>query len=256
MSVQAMAWGIEQQVVTEPLARLTLLCICNYAGADGDSIFPSIKRLTGDTGLSESTVRRKIQELVTAGLLFRSDPALVAAKIKRADRRPTCYRIRMNGVSGTGCHRDTPSVNGVSQKAPRGVTQSPTGCQSLTPDPSGSVRIHHSKKAEGCQILTPEPSGEQSALCAFWEKARRLENSIGTSNPLTSIGVVPRAKPVGVEERNQTQDSAHPFSIGVIPEPRMITAGACAVALPLEEPVDDGWCECERDDCVKCCPPF
>ncbi|MEC4511796.1 helix-turn-helix domain-containing protein, partial [Klebsiella pneumoniae] len=60
MSVQAMTWAIEQQDVREPNARHVLLCLANYADADGKAAFPSTARLEADTGLSESTIRRKL----------------------------------------------------------------------------------------------------------------------------------------------------------------------------------------------------
>lgn len=131
LSIQAMAWAIEQQEVTEPSTRLLLICLCNYADPTGDSIYPSIKRLSRDTGLSERAVQYQINKLKKAGVLYQSNPAIAAAKISRADKRPNCYRIFMTGR------------NPLHPAQSRGATKDKTGCnlkqngvQPIAPDPS------------------------------------------------------------------------------------------------------------------------
>lgn len=153
MSVQAMTWAIEQQDVREPNARHVLLCLANYADADGKAAFPSTARLEADTGLSESTIRRKLDLLEEMGLIEEGNQAVVAAYIERGDRRPVCYDMVMKkrGVSvtpggergvtvtGTGCHGD---ANGVSPTTSRGVT--------VTPNPS--LTINKPSKNRSCAI--------------------------------------------------------------------------------------------------------
>jgi hypothetical protein len=90
-----MAWAIEQQEITEPSGRLVLICLCNYADAGGDSIFPSLHRLSQDTGLGERALRYQLRKLEKAAVLYRSNPAIAAAKIKRKDRLPICYRVNI-----------------------------------------------------------------------------------------------------------------------------------------------------------------
>jgi len=65
--------------------------------------FPAVNTLAEDTGLSESTVRRKLQELEELELVNRGNQAIAAAHIERADRRPIVYDLHSNG-----CHRATP----------------------------------------------------------------------------------------------------------------------------------------------------
>jgi len=133
MSVQAMAWALKQQVETHPEARHVLLCLANYASADGTSAFPSIATLVSDTGLSESTVRRNLHRLLATGLIEKDSQAIVAARIERADRRPVCYRIV---IQTRGVPLTPRAEHGVSDTSPRGVRGASTGCQALTPDPS------------------------------------------------------------------------------------------------------------------------
>lgn len=138
-----MAWAIEQQVVTEAHARHVLLCLANYADNSGKAAFPSTATLMQDTGMSESTIRRKLDVLEQAGLIVKGNQKVVAAYIARGDRRPVCYDMAMKksrGVSltgrdergvtetGTGCQ---PDANGVSAECERGVT--------VTPNPSLTV---------------------------------------------------------------------------------------------------------------------
>lgn len=130
-----MAWAIEQQEVTEPSSRFVLLCLCNYADVTGDAIFPSVARLSRDTGLGRRAVQYQLRKLEKSGILIRSNPAIAAAKVSRSDRRPACYRIVLTGRNPL--HLDDsrgaiPYFTGRNEK--------PHGVQSVAPDPKRSVR--------------------------------------------------------------------------------------------------------------------
>jgi hypothetical protein len=56
--------------VGDPAAKLVLIALCDNAGGpDDDLAWPSIATLMRRTELSESTVRRKLQYLVSRGQL-------------------------------------------------------------------------------------------------------------------------------------------------------------------------------------------
>ncbi|QTO49448.1 helix-turn-helix domain-containing protein [Burkholderia latens] len=153
MSVQAMTWAIEQQDIRDATARHVLLCLANYADADGKAAFPSTSRLEADTGLSESTIRRKLDVLEELGLIQKGNQAIVAAYIDRGDRRPVCYDMVMKKrgvvvtpgdergvtVTGTGCHGD---ADGVSLTSERGVT--------VTPNPSLTINKPSKNRSRSC----------------------------------------------------------------------------------------------------------
>lgn len=153
MSVQAMTWAIEQQDIRDATARHVLLCLANYADADGKAAFPSTSRLESDTGLSESTIRRKLDVLEALGLIQKGNQAIVAVYIDRGDRRPVCYDMVMKKrgvvvtpgdergvtVTGTGCHGD---ANGVSLTSERGVT--------VTPNPSLTINKPSMNRSRSC----------------------------------------------------------------------------------------------------------
>jgi len=63
--------------------------LADHAGPGGAGAFPSVRTLIRCAGLSERTVRTCLDRLEHGGLIRPCDPAVVAAKIKRADRRPT-----------------------------------------------------------------------------------------------------------------------------------------------------------------------
>lgn len=139
-----MAWAIEQQDVTDAHARHVLLCLANYADNSGKAAFPSAATLSDDTGLSESTIRRKLDLLEEMGLIVKGNQKIVAAYISRGDRRPVVYDMVMSkkrGVSVTGREDERgvtdeatgcqPRSNGVSAECERGVT--------VTPNPSLTV---------------------------------------------------------------------------------------------------------------------
>lgn len=167
MSVQAMTWAIEQQDIRDATARHVLLCLANYADADGKAAFPSTSRLEADTGLSESTIRRKLDVLEELGLIQKGNQAIVAAYIDRGDRRPVCYDmvIKKRGVvvtpgdgrgvtvTGTGCHGDG---NGVSLTSERGVT--------VTPNPSLTINKPSMKRSRSCDSKFDE---------AWWQYPKR-----------------------------------------------------------------------------------
>jgi hypothetical protein len=115
MSWQASAWAVEQQEVTHHVTRHVLLCLANYANADGRSAFPALLRLSRDTGLSERAIRSHLRELEKHALIRRGKPEVVAAHISRPDRRPICYDLLI----------------------PRGAQHSPRGSTGGTAEPNG-----------------------------------------------------------------------------------------------------------------------
>jgi hypothetical protein len=95
-----MAWAVEQQLVTDAPTRHVLLCLSNYASVDGRGCYPSTATLALDTGLSERTVRAKLDLLQAEGLIVLGNQALAVAYIARADRRPVVYDIVRPGSRG------------------------------------------------------------------------------------------------------------------------------------------------------------
>jgi hypothetical protein len=107
------AWAIEQQDVTEPVTRLVLICLANYAGSDGNAAYPSLLRLARDSGLSERAIRIHLRKLEAAALIRRGNQAFAAAQIERADRRPTVYNLV---ISRGASDAPRPSTGGTGER--------------------------------------------------------------------------------------------------------------------------------------------
>jgi hypothetical protein len=125
-----MSWALSRRDLgKDSSARHVLLCLANYAGTDGRGAFPSAKTLTDDTGLSERTVRLKLDLLEERGLIVRGNQALAAVYIDRHDRRPVVYDLLIKrGAAvapredGTGCSQQQ---NGVQPTTERGAATAP-----------------------------------------------------------------------------------------------------------------------------------
>ena len=95
MSVEAISWALNLAPVPadrggqpSSACKFVLVGLANHAGPDGTGAFPSVATLVRYTGLSERTVRTCLDRLAAAGIIAPCDPDIVAARIKRADRRP------------------------------------------------------------------------------------------------------------------------------------------------------------------------
>lgn len=131
-----MSWALAlpKASLENPAARHVLLCLANYAGSDGRGAFPSALTLSDDTGLSERTVRLKLDELEKAGFITEGNQAIAAAYIERRDRRPVVYDLQLKrGANAaprkergadnrTGC---SSQQNGVQENAERGAAAAP-----------------------------------------------------------------------------------------------------------------------------------
>lgn len=135
MSVQAMAWALSQQEVTESHSRHVLLCLANYADQSGRAAFPAVSSLALDTGLAPRTVQYRLRELESAGLIKRGNQAIAAAYISQRDRVPVCYDLDLSRGAqdaprtergarhdATGC---TPEHDGVHATTERGAQRAP-----------------------------------------------------------------------------------------------------------------------------------
>ena len=64
----------------------------------GTGAFPSVTTLVRYTGLSERTVRTCLDRLEATGIIRPCDPGIVAARIKRAGRRPQDWDLNLGMV--------------------------------------------------------------------------------------------------------------------------------------------------------------
>ena len=148
MSVQAMSWAMAQKQVNDSPSRHVLLCLANYAGADGRGAFPSAATLSADTGLSERTVRSRLDSLEQQGLIRRGNQAIAAAYIDRADRRPVCYDLSMER-GATDAPRSKPGATDAPREGERGASDDGNGVHPTTERGAGdapNTSLNHQEK--------------------------------------------------------------------------------------------------------------
>lgn len=121
MSLPAMVWSIEQHIVVDPTARHVLVCLASRAMAGGQAAFPSVETLQRDTCLSERTIRYKLDDLESLGVIRKGDQRIAAKFVRRADRTPTCYDLSIpiswlkawnEGRGAASAPRDAAGCNG------------------------------------------------------------------------------------------------------------------------------------------------
>lgn len=105
MSVEAISWALNLAPVPagrggqpSSACKFVLVGLANHAGPDGTCAFPAVRTLMRYTGLSERTVRACLGRLEAEGLIRPCDPAVVAARIKRADRRPNGWDLDLGRI--------------------------------------------------------------------------------------------------------------------------------------------------------------
>jgi hypothetical protein len=100
VSVEAIHWVLN----TAPIPRdrrdasslaMVLVSLANHADPDGRNAFPSVARLRQYTRLSERSIRYALRTLEDLGLVRPSNPDILAATIRRADRRPNGYDLAL-----------------------------------------------------------------------------------------------------------------------------------------------------------------
>jgi len=122
MSLHAINWAFHQ-TIGEPLAKLVLIALAEYANPDTGACYPSIASIAKKTECSESTVHRKIAYLVAKKLIIK-DTAYTARK-----QSSNHYELLYDGWTPP---KKQPT--GVSHGHPRGVTQTPGGVSHRHPN--------------------------------------------------------------------------------------------------------------------------
>ena len=180
-----MAWALQiaKTELTDPTARHVLLCLGNYASADGRGAYPSAKTLSEDTGLSERTIRYKLDALEVSGYIVRGNQALAAVYIERHDRRPVVYDLQLvRGANAaprskrgandvTGCNSEQ---NGVHPETERGAPAAPNtslnhqGTEQLQQREISDVIDEQNRTA-----LDAPDDRQRFAMFADWEPAEK-----------------------------------------------------------------------------------
>jgi hypothetical protein len=180
-----MSWALQIPTTTlsDSSARHVLLCLANYAGTDGRGAFPSAGTLSDDTGLSERTVRAKLELLRESGLIVQGNQALAAVYIERHDRRPVVYdlplkrganpapRSERGADNRTGCN---PQQSGVQISAERGAKSAPnTSLNHQLTEEQQQREISDGVAEQDRQALDAQDDRQRFAMFASWQPAAK-----------------------------------------------------------------------------------
>ncbi len=142
MSVEAINWAL-RQVTDEPVDKLILICLANYAGDDHSS-FPSRKKLAEVGMCSVDTVDRANKRLEARGLISKSERLHA-----RGGKASNCYTLNVDEVAARCGHVQPPAV--VAARVP-------------PPQPHDAPRVAASGRGQGSRTRCgyKEPSKEPS----------------------------------------------------------------------------------------------
>lgn len=157
MGVEAISWALTEAPIPRDRRdasslAIVLVGLANHAGPDGRNAFPAIATLSTYTRLSPRSVQYALRALEELGLIRVSDPDIVAAYIKRADRRPHGWDLVLKR-RGPTC--------GVVDNSASSVDKPGAEVQTLHPEQAHGVQ----RRRHGTQTATsrgantaPEPS--------------------------------------------------------------------------------------------------
>jgi len=81
-----------ERTLGSPTQKAVLLCLAEHANPDGEMSFPSVRRISLETELGESTVRKALSELRSRTLIFQAKPP--------CRHRPATYTVNLEALSG------------------------------------------------------------------------------------------------------------------------------------------------------------
>ena len=137
MSVEAISWALNDAAI--PADRrdasslaIVLVGLANHADPQGRNAFPAVATLVRYTRLSPRSVQYALRGLADLGLITPSDPEIVAAHLKRADRRPNGWDLAIHNTIHRVVHSQGDGVQVVHSEAGNGVQARPDGVQATT----------------------------------------------------------------------------------------------------------------------------
>lgn len=203
MSLEAITWALNHAPIPRDRRdasslAVVLLGLANHAGPDGCNAFPAVSTLVRYTRLSERSVQYALRALEELELISASDPTIVAAYVKRSDRRPRGWDL---AVHRTDQPVDNPQ-DGVQSLRPadqHGVQTRGHGVQTATargantaPEPSfNRPKNHPASSAPGGRSTVPPECGQCDARPGDPISAR----VIWTDKDRTSSTSCPRCAP-------------------------------------------------------------
>jgi Helix-turn-helix domain len=260
VSVEAISWALNLAPVPadrggqpSSACKFVLVGLANHAGPDGTGAFPSVATLLRYTGLSERTVRTCLDRLEAAGIIAPCDPDIVAARIKRADRRPQGWDLNLglvrDDLTNAGIvmlerqfRRSAPRLATVAQHGPDLQTG---GVQSPHPAPDNGEPVDN--LPDEVQQLHPAP-GTGCNQRSDGVQGTQPRGAVVAPEPPRESSMEPSAAPERAREAPLTGhagpgggDQASEF-FAALADAWLLTAGQRARLVPaVEAALNTGW---------------
>lgn len=127
MSIEVVAWALNEARVEDPGTAAVLVGLANHADPDGTNAWPSVDRLAYYARMSPRSVRRHLGKLIADGVIAVDEDTRVRDAKTRADQRPTVYRLLMDGKSRETYEERRDRQRRETEEALRGGTDCPGG---------------------------------------------------------------------------------------------------------------------------------
>jgi Helix-turn-helix domain len=259
VSVEAISWALNLAPVPadrggqpSSACKFVLVGLANHAGPDGTGAFPSVATLVRYTGLSERTVRTCLDRLEAAGIVSRCDPGIVAARIKRADRRPQGWNLNLRLVRDdlgdaaiAVLEHQFPGLGiRLAAAAPPGADGHSDGVHSPHPEFGNSEAVDN--RHDGVQQLHPEPGTGCNHRIDGVRQAHERGAAIAPK-PSKEPSMEPSAGPVNARQVPATADTAGGGQevgefFALLEDGWMLTADQRARLAPaVQAALDSGW---------------
>ena len=185
MSLRALTWAIYEigSTLKDASAYRVLLILADNANDEGRGAYPSASTIAEETGMSLRTVRNKLNDLETAGIIMRGDQAL--ADYLPANRRSVVWDLNLDvnrradsapqhtpATTTTRGAKSAPQTDGpdVQQGCNRGATDVQQGCSLSAHNPLNPINPINPREAareHDPATDTTQPTSREQAL-ADW----------------------------------------------------------------------------------------
>lgn len=185
MSLRALTWAIYEigSTLKDASAYRVLLILADNANDEGRGAYPSASTIAEETGMSLRTVRNKLNDLETAGIIMRGDQAL--ADYLPANRRSVVWDLNLDNnrraesapqhapaTTTTRGAKSAPQTHGpdVQQGCNRGATDVQQGCSLSAHNPLNPINPINPREAareHDPDTDTTQPTSREQAL-ANW----------------------------------------------------------------------------------------
>jgi hypothetical protein len=101
MSIEAINWALNHAPIptdkkNSSSLAIVLVGLANHADSEGRNAFPAVKTLARYTRLKERAVQYALRDLENLDLIRPSDPDIIAAYVRRSDRRPNGWDLAIH----------------------------------------------------------------------------------------------------------------------------------------------------------------